>query len=304
MDIEAVVIYGHKLHSHTHSYIHEAFVRAFDYFRYKWYWLDDSKTLQQWGVKLPKKCLFITEGQVDKKIPLIPESYYVLHNCDIKKYSEAGIPDNHILILQVFTNSCIPHSVPLNDSEFIRFDGKVLYMPWGSDLHPHEIDNNIAKLENISKSYKPVCHFVGMILDNPWKLCQEECKKHKISFSSVGGFSKNNVSLEENMKRVQEAIIAPAFQEPWQVEHGYIPCRIFKNISYGKMGITNNETVQKIFGGKLIYDKNVKTATNKSIEYIKKGEDLELLKSLMIEVRDKHTYINRIKDIFEAFSRL
>lgn len=304
MDIEAVVIWGHPLHSHTHSYIHQAFQRAFDYLRYKWYWLDNKKPFKEYGIKLPDKCLYITEGNVSKNIILNPKSYYVLHNCEIKKYKEAGIPDNHILILQVYTKACIPHSVPLNHSEYIRFDGKTLYMPWGSDLHPHEIDANISKLESISKLYKPVCHFVGMMLDNPWKICQEECKKHGISFSAVGGFSKNNVSLEENMKRVQEAVIAPAFQEPWQVEHGYIPCRIFKNISYGKMGITNNETVQELFEGKLIYDSDVKNATKKAIEYVKKSEDLELLKSLMIEVRDKHTYINRVKDIFEAFSRL
>lgn len=304
MDIEAVVIWGHPLHSHTHSYIHQAFQRAFDYLQYKWYWLDDKKPFHEYGITLPEKCLYITEGNVSKNIILNPKSYYLLHNCDMKKYIEVGIPKTHILGLQVFTKGCISFSEQLNDSKFIRFDGKTLYMPWGSDLHPHEIDKNIAKLENISKNYKPVCHFVGMILDNPWKLCQEECKTHGVSFSSVGGFSKNNVNIEENMRRVQEAIIAPAFQEPWQVENGYIPCRIFKNIGYGKMGITNNETVQELFEGKLIYDRDVKVATKKAIEYSKKGEDLELLKSLMIEVRDKHTYINRIKDIFEAFSRL
>jgi hypothetical protein len=303
MDIEAVVIYGHKLHSHTHSYIHEAFVRAFDYLRFKWYWIDDSKTLQQWDVTLPKKCLFITEGQVDKKIPLIPESYYVLHNCDTKKY-ESVIPSNHILYLQVYTKDCIPRSEPLKDCKFIRFDGKCLYIPWASDLHPHEIDRNIDRLEEINKNPKNICHFIGMILDNPWKPCKEVCQQNNIQFSYVGGFDKNNVSIEENQRRVQEAIIAPAFQEPWQVEHGYIPCRIFKNIGYGKMGITNSSTVQELFNGRLIYDSDVKNATQKAIDQAKNGNDLNLLRELMIEIRDHHTYINRIKDIFEAFSRL
>ena len=36
------------------------------------------------------------------------------------------------------------------------------------------------------------------------------------------------------MLLIQESIIAPALQTDWQVEHEYIPCRIFKNISYGK----------------------------------------------------------------------
>ena len=32
------------------------------------------------------------------------------------------------------------------------------------------------------------------------------------------------------MELIQESILAPAIQEPWQVTHGYIPCRVFKNL--------------------------------------------------------------------------
>jgi hypothetical protein len=303
MDIEAVVIWGYSLHSHTHSYIHQAFQRAFDYLRYKWYWLDDSKTLQQWNVQLPDKCLFITAGEQEKNIPLNPKSYYLIHNCDAKKY-ESVIPSHHLLFLQVYTKEVESKSEPLNDYRFIRFDGKCLYIPWGSDLHPHEIDKNIDRIEEINKNPKNICHFIGMILDNPWKPCKEVCQQNNIQFSYVGGFDKNNVSIQENQRRVQEAIIAPAFQEPWQIEHSYIPCRIFKNIGYGKMGITNNPIVQEFFGNRLIFDSDIKVATQKAIDSARSGTDLNLLKELMIEVRDHHTYINRVKDIFEAFSRL
>jgi hypothetical protein len=209
-----------------------------------------------------------------------------------------------LLELQVFTKSCLPNSQPLNSSKFIRFDGKTLYMPWATDLFPHEIEENIKKIEVISKSYKSVCHFIGMILENPWKPCMEVCQKNNISFASIGGFSGNNVSIEENMKRVQESMIAPAFQEPWQTTNGYIPCRVFKNISYGKMGITNNEVVQEVFEGKLIFNTNVSVATQTSIDNVQKGENIELLKELMIEVKNNHTYLNRIEDIFQAFSKL
>jgi len=303
MDIEAVVVWGHPLHSHTHSYIHNAFMRGFDYLRYKWYWLDDNKPFKSYGITLPEKCLYITEGQVDKNIILNPKSYYLLHNCDLTKYRKV-VPENHILLLQVYLPKIEAYSEPLNDSKYIRFDGKSIYMPWGTDLHPHEIDKNIEMLEQIHKNPKNICHFIGMILDNPWKPCREVCNSEGIQFSYVGGFCKNNVSIDENVNRVQEAIIAPAFQEPWQIEHGYIPCRIFKNISYGKMGITNNKVVQELFNDKLIYDPDIRTATKKAIDNARTGQDLNLLKELMIEVRNKHTYINRIKDIFEAFSRL
>lgn len=303
MDIEAVVIWGHPLHSHTHSYIHNAFKRAFDYLGYKWYWLDDNKPFHEYNITLPEKCLYITEGQVDKNIPINPNSYYLLHNCNAEKYRKI-VPENHILFLQVYLKRIEESTKPLNDNRFIRFDGKTLYMLWGTDLHPHEIDLNIQKLEEIHKLPKSICHFVGMILDNPWKMCKEVCNQNGIQFANVGGFCKNNVEIEENVRRVQEAIIAPAFQEPWQLENGYVPCRIFKNISYGKMGITNNSIVNELFDNKLIYNPDVKIATQQAIDNARRGQDLNLLRELMIEIRDKHTYINRVKDIFDAFSRL
>lgn len=304
MDIEAIVIWGWPLDSHTHSYIHQAFYKTFSHLGYKCYWIDHTKSFHEYNLTLPDKCLFITEGQVDKNIVMNPKSYYLLHNCEMKKYEDAGIPSKHKLILQVYTKPCVPRGTPLNDSEFIRLADGVLYMPWATDLLPHEIDKNIENLENISKSYKPICHFIGFYLHDPWKFCFDECNKYGIQCTCIGGYFEAKASIEENMRRIQESIIAPAFQSVWQVENGYIPCRIFKNISYGKMGITNCETVQQLFNGKLIYDSDVKVATRKAIENVKKGEDLELLKSLMIEVRDKHTYINRINDIFKAFSKL
>lgn len=299
MDIEAVVVWGHPLHSHTHSYIHNAFIRGFDYLRYKWYWLDDKKPFKDYNITLPDKCLYITEGQVDTNIILNPKSYYLLHNCNMEKYYKI-IPKNHILKLQVFTLACESHSKPLNNNRFIRFDGETLYMPWATDLHPHEIDRNICMLESIHKSPNRICHFIGMIIDDPWKPCKEVCQAKNIEFASVGGFSKNNVSIDENVTRVQSSLIAPAFQNKWQVDNGYIPCRIFKNISYGKMGITNNPIVQEFFNNKLIYNSDIKKATQKAIDESNKP-NLSLLKELMINIRDNHTYINRIKDIFYAF---
>lgn len=304
MNLEAIVIWGHSLHSHTHSYIHNAFNRAFTFLKYKCYWVDHRKSLSEQNMILPQRCLYITEGCVSNNIILDPTSYYVLHNCDMRKYVDAGIPENHIIGLQVFTKDCIPRCKPLNDNKFIRFDGKVLYMPWATDLYPHEIDENIKKIEEISRNHKPICHFVGMFLENPWGACREICGRNGISFSSTGGFSGNNITIEENMRRVQESIIAPSFQESWQTTNSYIPCRIFKNISYGKMGITNNEAVQELFNGRLIFNTDVRVATQTAIDAAKQGINIELLKELMLEVRNKHTYINRIEDIFTAFTKL
>ena len=43
MKYSKVIIWGHPLHSHTHSYIHEAYYRAFKYLGYDVYWFHDNE---------------------------------------------------------------------------------------------------------------------------------------------------------------------------------------------------------------------------------------------------------------------
>ena len=42
MEIKQIVLWGHKLHTHTHSYIHYAFYKTFNHMGYKCLWLDDN----------------------------------------------------------------------------------------------------------------------------------------------------------------------------------------------------------------------------------------------------------------------
>ncbi|MBI3900677.1 MAG: hypothetical protein HY324_00840, partial [Chlamydiia bacterium] len=74
---ERVVIWGHSLHSHTHSYIHEAFYRAFKELGYEAYWLNDDDDIEDLNLS---NALFITEGQVDHRIPVRSDGLYVIHN--------------------------------------------------------------------------------------------------------------------------------------------------------------------------------------------------------------------------------
>jgi hypothetical protein len=75
---------------------------------------------------------------------------------------------------------------------------------------------------------------------------------------------------------------------------GYIPCRIFKNISYGQLGITNSWSVNDLFGGAIVYDSDIK-----NLFY--KAQDQRSNKSLVLEqmsyVKTNHTYLNRVAAI-------
>ena len=68
------------------------------------------------------------------------------------------------------------------------------------------------------------------------------------------------------------------------------------------MGITNNEGVDILFDNKLIYDSNIENLIKKGIEFENNPEKNKIIKNLMIEVKNKHTFINRINSILWLFN--
>ena len=290
-----IIIWGHKIHSHTHSYIHYGFQKAFKYMGYKCYWLDENDDLTDINFN---NSLIITEGQSDNGIPINKSAFYVLHNCNGEKYKE--IPKKNKINLQVYTRDCTEKykakELP-NEQGFYLEDCIIIY--WGTDLLPYEINTNIMKFNSIKS--KNEINFVGMPTA-PWDIVKKYCLNNNIKYNNYGGFNKEtSVSSKDNMKLIQDSIIAPAFQENWQVENYYVPCRIFKNISYGKMGITNNSYVNKIFNNKLIYGSDIEQLI---VEGIKFNNKKDVVVELMKEVRDKHTYVNRINAIFWLINKI
>jgi hypothetical protein len=284
-----VVIWGHKLHTHTHSYIHYAFFKAFENMGYETLWLDSSDDIS--GINFSES-LFLTEGGVDSGIPLIKGSRYILHNCKTEKYIQA---ECKFIMLQVYTNDTLNRGEEISPGTVIQFaeDVNVLYMPWATNLLPHEIDpndaTNITDVKNCVfvgsdqghiGSFFNVCRSNGVGVDwrNPWV---------------------TPTSFEENQKLVKNCYMAPALQNSWQVSVGLIPCRIFKNISYGHFGYTNSATTNRIFSNELIYDENMESLFHKIIEFKNSDNHIDKLKYLMNEVKEKHTYINIINDLLK-----
>lgn len=294
-EIKQIVLWGYKLHSHTHSYIHFGFKKAFEFLGYKTMWFDNSDDVYNINFS---NSLFITEGNVDEKIPIRDDCYYVIHNCDYTKYSKLN--KNRILTIQVFTKDVFKHKLQKID-DYIYYGDRCLFMPWATDLLPYEIDDNINKLDTLTKN--DIIYLIGMPI-YPWDEVQKYCITHNFVYKQLGGFSKNNVSSDDNMKLIQNSLIAPSVQCQWQVDNGYIPCRIFKNISYGKMGSTNNQTVHELFNKNILYDTNISKLLDNSIEFENKSIETkkQILIPLMKFVKEKHTYLNRIELFFRYFN--
>jgi len=285
-----VIVWGHKMNGHTHMWIHAAFFRTFAFLGYDVAWLDDNSDLTNINLS---NSLFITEGQADEKIPLRDDCRYVLHNCYSLKYDDLRTQGN-VVHLQVYTHKCKNGPVLKTDEyTYIDPESKTIYMPWATDLVPYEIDNMKKIIRYTPK--KKECHWVGTLYDGdrfsnydklkPFMLALEE---HGISF-----FSERYMSRQENIRLIQKSAVAPAIVGAWQEQEGYIPCRIFKNISYGAMGVTNSKTVYELFNKKIIYNPDTERLCHEALAYIAQMDTKELYE-LMDFVRDNHTYLNRI----------
>lgn len=293
LPFKKVVLWGHKLHNGTHSYIHYAFFKAFKHLGYDTYWFDANDDVSNIDFT---NSLFITEGNAHSNIPLRSDCRYVLHNCDPSKYKKL-FEEKCCMILQVYTHDVLKRDViKMDDCIYYQFDSDIMYMPWATDLLPHEIDA-IKKQVPSFKKEKMVC-WVGTIWDgadgNRSKIDPfgRACQQQSIEFRQFG-----HLSADQNISLIQHSYMAPALQGQWQCEVGYIPCRIFKNISYGQMGITNSKTVSDLFKGKIVYNEDTYQLFFDAQKRIKTLKDNELLE-LMDFVKEKHTYLNRIDHIF------
>ena len=112
-----VVIWGVKLHSHTHSYIHWAFDRAFRYLGYSVYWLDNADDISDLDLS---NALFLTVGLADQKIPLREDGWYILHNVERAKYAHL-YRQGRCITMQVYTHDCRNRPVTYLD-DFVCYD--------------------------------------------------------------------------------------------------------------------------------------------------------------------------------------
>jgi hypothetical protein len=286
-----IIIWGHKLHTHTHSYVHGAYHKAFSFLGYESYWLDNDDNVDSFDFS---NSIFLTEGQVDQKIPLRKDCKYITHFCDDLKYN-----DYNRLKLGVYTNGKEKSAGVKGEQiePYVYYDKqeKMLYQPWATDLLPTEIEDTYYIKDN------KIAGFIGSIGGGYYgNLTEidpfvENCKKHSYNFVY---YLPGSCSFESNKLAIRDYELAPTIVGQWQKINGYIPCRIFKNISYGKLGVTNSEAVHDLFEENTVYSADTSVLLDK---YLTLDESIKLNmfnKSLNL-VKNRHTYLNRICNLLK-----
>jgi hypothetical protein len=314
-----IIIWGYPLYSHTHSYIHAAFFKAFKFLGYETYWFDDLNFPVDFNFE---NCIFWTEGFADKNIPLRKSSIYYVHVApNPMKYIEAGVKEFIDVRYNHLVHKDHVYEYSLNKSEIqkigdcVYFQEKTsgfeqlindyvnyevpsyrkVYITWAANFLPHEFNYEDMYLPRQNKIY-----FSGTLSKkgrnenySTMKGFIKAAKKSKIKFISNDPFA-NPLSEEEVVRRTQMSILGVDVRGPEHVRNGYVPCRVFKSISWGHLGMTNSPEVFRELEGNVIFNIDSAALFTDAME---KRTDHQFILNAMQYVQANHTYINRIRAI-------
>lgn len=325
-----VIVWGYPLHTHTHSYVHYGWQKVFAAMGYEVHWFHDGDHPSESAFDYDN-CLFITEGMADGRIPIRATSMYIVHACihpgryvgrcarmvDLR-YHVRYLRDqtyNYSLEDKISAGAVVPlregspmwyepaaTSADLSPQHAVAglAPYEAIYLFWATDLLPHEIryeDRLLAPAD------PPKTVFVGSIDGyggNSGEVARFRagCDRHGIRFEHVNPWGKA-ASFEENRRLCQESIIAPDIRgngNP-RSQHktiGYVPCRLFKNISYGRLGATNCRRLQELFGDMVVCEEDEGRLVDACMA--RRGDTDYVLRQMQW-VAENHTYAQRVEDL-------
>jgi hypothetical protein len=305
-----VIIWGYPLGSDTLSYVWNGFYRAFKTMGHEVYWFNDNNYPLEMAFDYSNS-LFLCESYQSNKIPIKNDSTYVVHTLchnpdrflnDAKRvidlrYSQdyQDHDTNYKYILDRYKLQNLGPTVYYDPDPTGGYEK--IYMGWATDLLPDEIDLEWASLPRSNDLY-----FVGTIYENDKYSNSQEieevkrfCKDRGLNFKHINPWM-NPVSDEKNREIIQSSYLAPDIRGPQNVKSGYIPCRLFKNISYGQLGMTNSRALYSLMEDTIVYHPDVYTM----LELADKEKDnVKRIQDQMKIVIEKHTYINRVNDLMK-----
>lgn len=251
--IERLVIWGLRKRYHTHRHIHEAFYKNAKKLNIKVVWVEDEPQSQRHikagdlilasevvGKMVPRK----TKPE-DYHLPVRDDVFYCLHHYNYTLFTHK-LHEKQYMNLGFYSNEAVLSNETEQWGPATIFDKKTqtLYQPWGTDLLANEFLPPVYHRN-------PFVFWVGSIWNDSQnrgnigaiKDLQELLKQRGLYFIHLR-------FLPDFLNRffIRRGRIAPAVAGRHQVEVNYLPCRVFKNISYGQLGITNITKFKEILG--------------------------------------------------------
>lgn len=275
----------------SHAYIHAGYAKAFEALGYFTKWLDDAPGNDE---LIPSGAIVFCMDCRLKHAPIRPDLFYIGHNLTSEQNSP--IKPHRRIALQYLFKDCpgAPHG-----NAWTKWDepGRTLYQPWATDLLPNEIGR---------ETYAPmnrVVYWTGSVWSDKGAGVEMGNKREFQELRQA--LAKHNIELKhvrpldnQQAEYIRNSYIAPAMQSLWQVEKGYIPCRSFKNVSYGQMLITNNPAVRDMFHGYCAYGETVEAMVDAAIGICCEPR-AKLTRHAMTIVKENHTYVHRVNSLMK-----
>ncbi len=287
-----VVVWGLKTQQHTHAHIHRHFFNTLEKLGIPVAWVDDSK---ENAPAIRENDLVIAVDVASLNMPVKPRVYYCLHNCpeDIHRAIE---PSRNIR-LRTYTASAERAGQKWDLVTFFDRETRTLYQPWATDLLACEFQ------EPLCRPSSNIVFWVGSVWNdalgrgnvNEIETLRDVLARRNIRFIHLQG-----ISDSLNIRYVRNSLIAPAIAGRWQVENDYLPCRMWKNISYGQLGISNVRKFGEIFAGCTVEGSSIEELIDNALS-LPARTYREITRRQQQIVRDHHTYVNRLLSIIRAF---
>jgi hypothetical protein len=321
-----VIIYGFKHTNHTHHFIHLAVHSAFNYMGYDTHWIDETDDVD---VEFFNDAIIYTEGWVTDGIPVANNSIYIIHH--FGNLHEIGrflrntrfiSNNNRIIDLRFFIEKYEDHNQKW-DTSFNRLSKidectyhddsqgtyDIIYQPWATDLLPHQIDehdvyikkpNHVNYIGTVTDGfYNPIIPATELSNSKQVDDFRRACISNNIGFI-INDPAVNPLTILECKHLAQKSMLSPDIRDHFKIASNYIPCRIFKYMSYGTMPLSNSQGVYKFFRDRIIFDVDEYQLAVKGIQNAM-NINTHTLKDNLTYVRANHTFVNRIQSILKIY---
>lgn len=292
-----IIIWGHIPDSHTHSYVHLGFAKAFSSIDYDVVWYDDSS---EYANEDLTDSIVIAEKNQCKHMPYEKSSKYFIHNIEDGFYNQSKYDGDNVYNLLVYHENYNWNENVKQINDFSWYDDttKTVAIMWGTDLLPDEIEKQNEVLFDNSK--QNVNYIGSLSQENSQSLLNVVSKNNK-RFVNYGGYtgvrskktSYGFVDSDEMIELTKDSYLNFDIRQKCHIDNGFIPCRLFKTMSYGCWIGTNSEKISKFFDGRMTINSNISDLYYQT-EEDSKNSTKEIIRDNMNYVKNNHTYLNRI----------
>jgi hypothetical protein len=290
-----IVIWGFRTRFHTHRYIHAAFYDNLKKLGASVVWVEDAernKTVVSAGD------LVIAMNMAARHIPYVAGAYYCLHNFDeneLTRQFEAQVDRTHSVRLQVYKNSAEQSDQKWDEVTYFDSYSRTLYQPWGTNLLAEEFKPPVVPRGRL-------VFWVGSVWNNALNQGNiQEINELKtiLAFRGLRFVQLRFIGDALNTFFIRRSRLAPAIGGAWQVQQNYLPCRMFKNISYGQLGFSNIKKFDSLFHDAYIPGHSIAELVDNALA-LSASEYVRFVVDQQSVVR-RHTYLQKCINIFKAF---